>query len=190
MRPGAAAGSDAAPASAAIPLRLELLTEAQLPDLLACLSDPDVLRYTRFPTRPPDGFVRDWFSGYLAGRAEGTKEAFAAVGDDGAFLGLALAPHIDAQARELELGYLVAPAFRGRGVASELLRQLTDWAFGTAGALRASLIIDVGNVASLRVASNAGYQAEGVLRSTYFKEGLRTDVAVWSRLASDPAPAR
>ena len=85
----------------------------------------------------------------------------------------------------MELGYLVAPAARGRGAGTEMLRQLTSWAFTDGGALRASLLIDVANVASQRVAVRAGYTLEGVLRSTYFKQGLRSDVQLWSRLPSD-----
>ena len=49
-------------------------------------------------------------------RETGAKEAFAIVGNDGAFLGLALAPEIDAEAAEAELGYIVASHARcGRG---------------------------------------------------------------------------
>jgi RimJ/RimL family protein N-acetyltransferase len=48
------------------------------------------------------------------------------------------------------------------------------------------LLIDVENVASLRVAQRAGYVHEGVLRSVYLKPGRRIDQAVWSRLPSDP----
>jgi RimJ/RimL family protein N-acetyltransferase len=35
------------------------------------------------------------------------------------------------------------------------------------------------------VAERAGYRLDGVLRSKHFKEGLRTDLGIWSRLRSD-----
>jgi RimJ/RimL family protein N-acetyltransferase len=35
------------------------------------------------------------------------------------------------------------------------------------------------------VAARAGYQRDGVLRNVYFKDGVRSDVAVWSRLSQD-----
>jgi RimJ/RimL family protein N-acetyltransferase len=108
------------------------------------------------------------------------------VDGDGRLVGLALAPHIDHAAREAELGYLVAPSARGRGYATELLRLLTDWAFEQAGVLRATLVIDVENPASARVAERAGYVREGVMRSIDFKEGRRIDAELWSRLPSDP----
>ncbi|MGI8668108.1 MAG: GNAT family N-acetyltransferase [Jatrophihabitans sp.] len=170
-------------------LHLEPMSEARLPALRAVIGDPEIARFTRFPSPVPDDFVTEWYARYAAGRAAGSREAFAAVArDDDRFLGLALAPQIDREAREMELGYLVSPAERGRGVASELLRQLTDWAFDAGQAVRVSLIIDVDNIASSRAAARAGYLREGVLRSTYFKQGLRSDVELWARLAGDPAP--
>jgi RimJ/RimL family protein N-acetyltransferase len=165
-------------------LRLEFMTEAHLDDFEQVLGEPDVLRFTRLPDPAVPGYSVQWYGRYQAAREKGTGEAFAAVAPDGTFLGVALAPHIDAEAREMELGYLVAAAARGRGVGTEMLRQLTTWAF-TEGTLRAALVIDVANVASQRVATRAGYTLEGVLRSTYFKQGLRSDVQIWSRLPSD-----
>jgi RimJ/RimL family protein N-acetyltransferase len=60
---------------------------------------------------------------------------------------------------------------------------LTDWGFGELGLERIELRIDARNDASKRVAERAGYSEEGVLRNVAFKEGIRTDVSVWSRLA-------
>ena len=51
------------------------------------------------------------------------------LADDGGFLGAVMAPTIDAETRTMELGYVIAPHARGRGVASEGLRLLTEWAF-------------------------------------------------------------
>jgi len=53
--------------------------------------------------------------------------------------------------------------------------------------LRLELRIDVDNTGSERVAERNGYRREGVLRSKHFKEGLRTDVGIWSRLRDDQA---
>lgn len=166
-------------------LRLQLMTEAHLADFEQLLDDPEVLKYTRLPDPPVPGFATEWYARYQAARKDGTREVFVALAPDGAFLGVALAPHIDAEAREMELGYLVAPAARGRGVGTEMLRQLTTWALTEGQAMRVALIIDVTNVASQLVAARAGYTFEGVLRSAYFKQGARSDVQIWSRLPTD-----
>ncbi len=62
---------------------------------------------------------------------------------------------------------------------------VTQWAFAELGLERAELRIAVENEASSRVAERAGYRLDGVLRNLAFKEGLRTDTAVWSRLHRD-----
>ena len=166
-------------------VRLVPLDESHLAGVEALLDDPDTLRFTRIPEPVPPGFAREWIERYEKGRVDGTREAFAAV-EDRAFVGLALAPDIDREGREIELGYIVAPSARSRGVATELLRLLTDWAFTEAGALRIHLIISVDNAASERVAQRCGYVREGVMRSVHLKQGRRGDAALWSRLPSDP----
>ena len=132
-------------------MRLEPFADEHLPSLDVLLADPVSLRFTRIPEPPPPGFTRRWLETYEAGRRDGTREAFAALDDDGSFLGLALAPAFDRKAAEVELGYIVVPEARGRGVATAMLRALTRWAFDQ-GALRATLIIGVDNPASERVA--------------------------------------
>jgi RimJ/RimL family protein N-acetyltransferase len=117
---------------------------------------------------------------------DGTRDGFAAIGASGQFLGLGLAPHIDSAAGELELGYIVASSARGRGVATEILRLLTRWAFSDPRLLRIYLVIDLENSASHRVAQRCGYRREGVMRSIHVKQGRRINAALWSRLPTDP----
>jgi RimJ/RimL family protein N-acetyltransferase len=170
-------------------VRLEPLNESHVGDVAKLLEDRDVLRFTRIPEPPPPDFAATWIARYEAARQEGTRDGFAAVRPDGGFLGLALAPEINREARELELGYIVAAEARGRGVASEILRLLTEWAFRELDAQRIFLIIDVDNPASERVAARCGYVREGMMRSVYVKQDIRVDVTLWSRLPTDPAPA-
>jgi RimJ/RimL family protein N-acetyltransferase len=172
-------------------VRLEPLTEAHLAAVSAILDDPGVLRFTRVPEPVPDGFAATWLAAYEEGRRDGTRELFAVVDeDDGGFLGVGAAPAIDRETRTLELGYVVAPAARGRGVATAALRLLTDWAFAEAGAERIELLISVENGVSKRVAERCGYVREGVKRSAYFKQGRREDTELWSRLETDVVDGR
>jgi RimJ/RimL family protein N-acetyltransferase len=168
-------------------MELRLLSPDDVDAVDELVRDPDTLRFTRIPEPPPEGFARGWYARYEQGRGSGTKEAFAIV-ERGEVLGLALAPAIDAEAAEAELGYIVAAHARGRGVATAALGLLTRWAFEERGIQRAYLIIDVANPASKRVAERCGYRLEGVLRNTYLKQGRRSDTELWSRLPSDPDP--
>ena len=166
-------------------VRLVPLAREHLPGVESLLDDPEVMRFTRLPEPTPPDFAETWLGLYERGREDGTREAFAAVGDDGEFLGLALVPKIEREAQTAELGYIVAPAARGRGVATATLGLLTEWAFTELDMLRLELLITVTNGPSKRVAERNGYRREGVLRSLYVKEGVRDDVEMWSRLASD-----
>lgn len=150
------------------------------------LDDPDLLRFTRIPEPVPPGFARTWLERYEEARRDGTRESFAIVDEQGAFLGLALAAAIDRDTRTAELGYVVAPGSRGRGVATEALRELTSWAFDELGMIRLELLISVENFASKKVAERCGYVREGVLRSLHVKQDLHEDTEIWSRLATDP----
>lgn len=166
-------------------IRLELLDESHLEHVDSLLRDPDTLRFTRIPVPVPDGFARRWVDTYAEARREGTREAFAAFEPDGAFAGIALAPEIDREGAQLELGYIVATEARGRGVGTAILRALTEWAFEELGAQRIFLLINIDNAPSIRVAERCGYVQEGVMRSLHLKQGIRGDATLWSRLPSD-----
>jgi RimJ/RimL family protein N-acetyltransferase len=166
-------------------VRLIPFTAAHLDDFAALAQDADVRRYTRFPDPPQATFPQTWLERYEKGRRDGTREAFAIEDGDGTFLGLALAVAIEreaGEAGEAELGYTVTPAARGRGVATAAVTALTRWAFDEQGLERLTLLIEVANVASTRVAERCGYVLEGVRRNAYVKPGLRGDTAVYACL--------
>jgi RimJ/RimL family protein N-acetyltransferase len=165
-------------------VRLVPFASEHLEAFTAMLADPDVLRYTRVPDPVPDGFAETWAARYDEGLREGTRRNFAVVDENDAFSGIAVAPAIDRDAQTAELGYVVAPAARGRGIAVEALRQLTEWAFAE-GMVRLYLLIAEQNPASKKVATRAGYRFEGVMRSVHVKQGVREDTEVWARLSSD-----
>ena len=86
-----------------------------------------------------------------------------------------------------ELGCCVVPAARGRGVATEALRLLADWAFGALGLGRLQVFVATENTPALRLAESAGFRREGVLRSYWQNDEARLDVVVLSRLPGDAA---
>ena len=168
-------------------IRLEPFSRSHLVVIAELVADPDVQRFTRFPVPAPPDFAEIWWTRLEEGRGRKSRETFAVIDGNGAgVLGIAGAPRIDHEARTAELGYLIVPAARGRGVATEALRMLTTWAFSDLRALRLELLISVKNEPSKLVASRCGYVHEGVLRSLYLKDDVRWDTEIWSRLPSDP----
>jgi len=100
-----------------------------------------------------------------------------------AYLGemtLALGEH-----RVGELGLGLVPAARGRGIATEALVAVTDWAFAELGLGRMQVFVSPENAAAHRLAERAGFRSEGVLRG-YWEEGdTRLDVIILARLPGD-----
>jgi RimJ/RimL family protein N-acetyltransferase len=164
-------------------VRLEPLGPEHRDALEALLQDPLVGQFTRIPYPPAPDQADVLLERY---RTDETREGYAAVDETGTFLGVCMVIGIDREAQECELGYVTAPAARGRGVATEMLRLLTERALGDLGMQRVELRIGVTNAASELVARRNGYTCEGTLRSTYLKQGRREDVTIWSRLATDP----
>lgn len=82
-----------------------------------------------------------------------------------------------------EIGYWVATAARGRGVATTAARLLADFGLDTLGLRRIQLNAAVANTASRRVAEKAGFEFEGVRRAWRLVEGVPTDHALYSRIA-------
>ena len=168
-------------------IRLEPLAGKHVAPFVEIVQDVDIQRFTYIPHDPDKAFVRGWIGRYEDAWRSGGRAGFAAVGHGGEVLGFAAIVQLDLGAREGEIGYAIAAPARGRGVASRAVSLLTDWGFGELDLLRLELRIDVDNTGSERVAERNGYRREGVLRSKHFKEGLRTDVGIWSRLRDDQA---
>jgi RimJ/RimL family protein N-acetyltransferase len=166
-------------------IRLVPMGPSHVPGIEALLEDADARRHTRVPSEPPQGFATTWLGRYQDGWRDGTRAGFAIEAHDGEFLGLGMVVEIDWDGREGEIGYVLSPDSRGRGVATRTLRLLTEWGFEQLELERIELLIDVGNPASERVAERAGYVQDGVLRSVWFKEDIRIDLGIWSRLRSD-----
>ncbi|MEU8253746.1 GNAT family N-acetyltransferase [Micromonospora inaquosa] len=87
---------------------------------------------------------------------------------------------------QLEIGYWMRPAARGRGLATAATRALSEHAFAT-GAVRLELLTEPENGPSQRVALAAGFRYEGLRRSAgASREAGRHDLLAWVRVAGDP----
>jgi RimJ/RimL family protein N-acetyltransferase len=166
-------------------ITLEPLARRHLPAFEQLVQEPEILRFTMVPTRPDHDFAANWIARYERGWGEGSRAGFAILGQEGEIVGFATIFGLEEPGGEAEIGYFVAPEARGQGIAGRAVALLTRWGFHELGLERIELRIDNENVPSARVAERAGYQLDGVLRSKHFKEGLRTNLGVWSLLRSD-----
>jgi RimJ/RimL family protein N-acetyltransferase len=68
------------------------------------------------------------------------------------------------EGHKVEIGYVVARSYWGKGYAPEAVQAVIDWAFQQPAIYRVYATTDVENIASRRVLEKAGMQCEGILR--------------------------
>src|SRR6187200_2573839 len=102
-------------------LYLRPLGRRHLDDMAALADDEDVLRHTYVssPFGPDDAVA--WVGRYVQGWGDGSRAGFAIEDENGAFLGFCALVTLDEGHKEAEIGYITAPAARGRGVATRAL---------------------------------------------------------------------
>jgi len=81
----------------------------------------------------------------------------------------------DVERVSAEIGYWLGEPFWGRGIATEALVALTQYAIETHGLTRVYAVPFAWNAASCRVLEKAGYVLEGRLRRSAIKDGRVTD---------------
>jgi RimJ/RimL family protein N-acetyltransferase len=85
-----------------------------------------------------------------------------------------------------ELGYLLAPEARGRGVMSAAVRLLVSWGFGAPMRLaRVQAMTHPANARSAALLERLGFVREGVLRSYRVEPAGREDRVMWSLLPGE-----
>lgn len=87
--------------------------------------------------------------------------------------------------RTAELGYYVAEAYWGRGIATEAVRLLCAHVFGSTDILRIFAEPFADNAASCRVLEKAGFQYEGTMRSNAVKCGRVRDMKLYARIKEE-----
>jgi RimJ/RimL family protein N-acetyltransferase len=94
--------------------------------------------------------------------------------------GIGFSAGADVERYSAEIGYWLAEPFWGRGIATEALRIVSDYAFSTCNLLRLFALPFADNARSTRVLEKAGYTREAVLRSSSVKHGVPRDQALYA----------
>jgi RimJ/RimL family protein N-acetyltransferase len=106
---------------------------------------------------------------------------------DDALLGRIALKGVDLFEATAEVAYWTCPASRGRGLCTQAVITLSEWAFRNVGFHRLGLEHSTRNLASCRVAVKAGFQEEGIRRSSALHADGWHDMHVHARLSSDGA---
>ena len=116
--------------------------------------------------------------------------SFAIVVDGAAVGGISLRVGSDIERFSAELGYWIGEPFWGRGIVSDAVAAITEFAFRDLALARIFAVPFAHNTASHRVLEKAGYQCEGILRASAVKDGRLLDEHLYARVNPDfAAPA-
>ena len=148
--------------------RLELreLTVADAPWYLGHFANPEIVHGTGFPAQ--DGIagalgeMEQYVTGLFA-RREGIRWGLEPAGT-GTLVGTAgIFRWADDPEPAAEIGYDLAPEWWGRGLMTEALGAIVDYAFATLGLARLDAFVLDGNERSCRTLERAGFRRTGLL---------------------------
>lgn len=84
--------------------------------------------------------------------------------------------HVSAEFREeADIGYTVITQAQGRGIASEALRAVCDYAFNQVGVKAVNAYVLADNIGSVRVLEKTGFVRTQVLEKAYEIDGVKYD---------------
>jgi RimJ/RimL family protein N-acetyltransferase len=148
-------------------VRLEPLTRAHLPALVAAASSSEIFQW--FLTKPlsEPAAMTDWFEEALRNQAAGTEVAFATVrASDGRVVGSTRFMDLRRPHRALEIGNTwLAPEAQRTAVNTAAKYLMLRHAFEAWGAVRVQLKTDERNERSRAAIARLGAVFEGVLRN-------------------------
>jgi len=173
-------------------LRLRHFRDTDLVLFMAYRNDPEVARYQGWEgTSEPEarafiqeqkevqpGMPGQWFQ-----IAVELKETGMLVGD----CALKIEEHDERQA---EIGYTLSRAYQGRGIASEAVSCVLEYAFVTLGLHRVIAITDCENVASVALLERLGLRCEGHFRQNVWLKGKWRDEFLYALLQEEWRSAR
>lgn len=165
-------------------VRLEPLTLAHAPSLLAAAQDERIWRYTLHDPRTPES-MRAYITSALEDRDRGEALPFAVHHRlAGRIIGATRFHSISAANRALEIGLTwYSPQFWRTGVNTECKYLMLRYAFDTLGCIRVEFKTDGRNDRSRAAILRLGAREEGTLRSkVIMRDGHRRDAVYFSIL--------
>lgn len=155
-------------------------------DLLAYRNDPEVARYQSWEGMTADeahDFIRAQHT-VVPGQPARWVQYLIALAQTGAVCGdVAICPSEDG--RQAQIGFTLARAYQGQGIANEAVKTMLDHAFGAWNLHRVCATTDCLNTGSIALLERLGFRREGHhLRNVWFK-GAWGDEYVFAMLARD-----
>jgi ribosomal-protein-alanine N-acetyltransferase len=157
------------------------------PTVLAYQSDPRYLRYYEWTERT-EADVRSFVQRFVDRQAEEPRLKYQlaiTVAGEGRLIGNCGVRLAEAGAEAGDLGYEIAPAYWGRGYATEAAEAMMRFGFEALGLHRIWAHTVAENAASQRVMEKLGMRCEGRLRETQWYKGRWWDTVVYGILEEE-----
>ena len=170
-------------------VRVRTLVSGDVAGLVRHANDPEVARHLRqrFPHPYTAEDARWWIEHSQAGQDD-VAFGIEVDGEVAGCIGLVL--QHDVHRFSAELGYWLGRAHWRRQIMSATVRRFSDWVFANLPLQRLYASVFVANPASARVLEKAGFEREGLLRRSVFKNEVFLDEWLYARLAPDPDRSR
>lgn len=152
---------------------------ADAPSIALHANDRDV--WLNLRDRFPHPYSLADAEGWIAAVAARPVQTSFGIDVDGNGVGsISLMLHDDIERKSAEIGYWLGRAAWGRGIASDAVRAVTQYAFEQLGMHRVFAVPFATNAASCRVLEKAGYVREGFMRRSAIKDGVVLDQVLYA----------
>ncbi len=142
------------------------------------------VRITRFLRDSfPSPYLYQDAAAYIAFAKEEEKRGglYRAIASEGRVIGgLSLSRGSDVYCKSGELGYWLSPAYWGKGIMTRALKLFCGQVFSETDIVRIGAEVFAGNAASCRVLEKCGFQKEGMMRKSVYKNGLFDDAVLYA----------
>ncbi len=168
-------------------LLLRELTPEDAPALFHLRTNEEVMKYVP-RTKPANieevyALIEEIKQGTL--RAENLGWAITLIEAPDVLIGFIGFPHFDFPNFRAEVGYMLAPGFWAKGIASEALGMINKFGFEKLGLHSLYGVVDPGNLASAKVLVKQGYLKEAHFKEDFYYEGKFLDSVIYSLLKSN-----
>jgi len=174
---------DVLPTLVAGRLQLRQLTHDDVDDVFALFGDPKVTAFMGIETRRDVDHARALIDDIIRLTREDTLYQWG-IDVDGRVVGTVTLAQLDRRNQRAEVGFAVATAMQGRGLATEAVRRALQFAFGEMGLHRMEADVDPANKASAAVLEKVGFAREGYMPQRWKTADGWADTVFYGLLAS------
>ena len=162
-------------------LSLRRLTLSDAPALYLLRSNEKVMQYMDVPWAKSVEDMQKRIESFDAELIEKRSVNWGIrVPDNEEIIGTICIWNIDRRNHRGEIGYLLMPAYQGRGLASEAIQTVLDYGFNVLQLHTIEGRVSPDNQASIKVLERNGFKQEAYFRENYYYDGRFLDTIVFS----------